>query len=179
LDEGYEKARKEAEKALELDPNLAEARAIMGWIKMTHDWDWTGANAAYERALELEPTNDDVILGAAWLAAALGRFDEAITLHRRAIEVDPLRVAAYISLGLHTLYAGRLKEVETAFTKALELNPQRTFAHLALGRIYLASSKQEEALAEIQKSRLRIGAGKGWHLLIMPAERRRKQMQLW
>ena len=52
----------------------------MGWIKMIYDWDWTGADAAFKRALELEPANADVVRGAATLAAALGRFDEAITL---------------------------------------------------------------------------------------------------
>ena len=65
VDEGYAKARKEAEKALELDPNLAEAHAQMGWIKMNYDWDWSGADAAYKRALELEPANADVVRGAA------------------------------------------------------------------------------------------------------------------
>ena len=79
----------------------------MGWIKRSYDWDWTGADAAYKRALELEPANADVVRGAAVLAATLGRFDEAITLDRRAIELDPLRVAAHTNLGFHAYYAGR------------------------------------------------------------------------
>ena len=98
VDEGYGKARKEAEKALELDPNLAEAHARMGWIKRAYDWDWTGADAAYRRALELEPSNADVVWGAAGLAATLGRFDKAFNLDRRAIELDPLQVRAHYSL---------------------------------------------------------------------------------
>lgn len=112
LDEGYRKARKEAEKALELDPNLAEAHARMGWIKRIYDWDWTGADAAYRQALELEPANADVVQGAAYLAGTLGRFDEAIALDRRAIELDPLKVQTHSNLGYHAYYAGRWEEAK-------------------------------------------------------------------
>jgi serine/threonine protein kinase len=53
--DGYEKARKEAERALQLDPNSAGGYITVGWIKRSYDWDWIGADAAYRRALELEP----------------------------------------------------------------------------------------------------------------------------
>jgi serine/threonine protein kinase/Tfp pilus assembly protein PilF len=151
VDEGYSKARKEAEKALELDPNLAEAHAQMGWITRSYDWDWIGADAAYKRALEREPGNADVVRGAGVLAATLGRFDEAIRLDRRAIELDPLRLEGHSHLGLDAYYAGRLDEGEAAFRKALDVNPQYPAAHYFLGGIYLARSKPEEALAEMQK----------------------------
>ena len=174
VDEGYVKARKEAEKALELDPNLAEAHAQMGWIKMNYDWDWTGADAAYKRALELEPANADVVRGAALLAATLGRFDEAITLDRRAIELDPLRVAAHYNLGIHAYYAGRWEEAEAAFRKALELNPQYPGAHMNLGRIYLAQSKPEEALAEMQKEPEPFWRGQGLALAYHAAGKKKE-----
>ena len=151
VDEGNRKARKEVEKALELDPNLAEAHGRMGWIKRTHDWDWSGADAAYRRAMDLEPANADVVLGAAVLARTLGHFDEAIRLCRRAIELDPLWTTSHNHLGIIAYYAGRWDEAEAAFRKALELNPQYPAAHMNLGRIYLARSKPEAALAEIQK----------------------------
>jgi serine/threonine protein kinase/Tfp pilus assembly protein PilF len=174
VDEGYAKARKEAEKALELDPNLAEAHARMGWIKMTYDWDWVGADAAYKRALQLEPGNADVVRGAASLAFTLGHFDEAIRLDRRAIELDPLRVAAHYNLGVHAYYAGRLDEAEATFRKALELNPQFPFAHFNLGRIYLARSKPDEALAEMQKEPQPVlraeGLGLAYHAAGMKSE---------
>jgi tetratricopeptide (TPR) repeat protein len=151
VEEGYGKALKEAERALELDPNLAEAHAAIGWIKRSYDWDWTGADAAFKRALELEPGNADVILGAAELAATLGHFDEAIRLDRRAIELDPLRVSAYSRLGLHASYGDRWQEAEAALRKVLELNPQYPGAHLRLGRLYLVQSKPEEAFDEMQR----------------------------
>jgi adenylate cyclase len=67
-EEGYRKAREAAERALALDPNLAEAHAAMGWIKASYEWDWAGADASYQRALALEPGNATVVRGAAALA---------------------------------------------------------------------------------------------------------------
>jgi len=84
--------RSEAEKALDLDPNMAEVYAQIGWVKTRYDWDWNGANAAFKRGLELNPANADVIPGAAALASTLGRLDEAIALDHKEIELDPLRV---------------------------------------------------------------------------------------
>jgi tetratricopeptide (TPR) repeat protein len=149
VDEGYGKARKEAEKALQLDQNLAEGYSCIGWIKKTYDWDWTGADAAYKKAMELEPTNADVVRGAASLAATLGRLDEAIALDRRAIALDPL--SNYHNLGVHTYYAGRYQEAEKAFRRSLEMHPELSSTHSALGRVYLAQSQLNEAFDEMQK----------------------------
>jgi eukaryotic-like serine/threonine-protein kinase len=151
VDEGFGKARKEVQKALELNPDLAEAYAQMGFIKMVHDWDWTGADAALQKALELEPANADVVRRAANLAGTLGRFDEAITLDRRAIELDPLRITTYNNLGVRAYYAGRFDQAEQALRKVLELNPQHPSTHSFLNQIYLAQSKLAEALAEMKK----------------------------
>ena len=151
VDEGYAKARREVQKALELDPNLAEAHASMGGIKTNYDWDWGGADVTFKRALELEPSNVAVLRGTASLAFTLGRFGEAIALNNTAIELDPLRVAAHTNLGFYLYYAGRWQEAEAAIRKALELNPQYPYAHCLLGRINLAQSKPEEALAEMEK----------------------------
>ena len=92
VNEGYREAREEVEKALKLDPNLAEAHAALGWIKSHYDWDWAGADASYKRAMELDPGNANVVRQAASLAATIGRFEEAMALDRRAAELDPLSV---------------------------------------------------------------------------------------
>jgi len=151
VEESYSKAKKEVQKALELDPNLAEAHAANAWILNGYDWDWAGADREYKRALELDPANADAVRGAAALAATLGRFDEAIALDRKCIELDPLRPATYNNLAIAAYRAGRFDEAEAAVRKAMDLNPQFPGLHRRLGFIYLAHSKNEEALAEIQK----------------------------
>jgi TolB-like protein/Tfp pilus assembly protein PilF len=153
VDRGYGEARAEVEKALALDPNLAEAYAALGWIRVAYEWDWSGANAAYEQALELEPANASVVRRAGALAGTLGHFEEAIELDRRAIDLDPLNVAVHNNLGLHALYAGHLGEAEAAFRKALDLNPDFPSAHAFLGRVELRRSKPTEALAEMDREK--------------------------
>jgi tetratricopeptide (TPR) repeat protein len=151
VDEGYAKAREDVNKALALDSNLPEAYATLGWIRVSYDWDWLGADAAYKRALKLEPGNATVMRRAAALAGTLGRFDEAVRLDRRAVELDPLSVSARNNLGLHELYAGRLDEAEAALRKALELNPDYPSAHMFLGRIDFRRSNPGAALQEMER----------------------------
>ncbi len=151
VDEGYSKAQQAAEKALALDDSLAEAHAVMGWIHTSHDWNWPAADASFKRALALEPGNASVVREAAFLVAAMGRFDEATALARRAVEMDPLNASTYLSLGIDAYYGGHLQEATAALNKALELNPERPLPHAFLGRIYLTQSRPREALAEMQR----------------------------
>ena len=150
-DEGYRKAREEVEKALRLDETLAVAHAEMGWIKRSYDWDWSGAEASFDRALKLEPGNATIVRGSAVVPSTLGRFDDAIKLTHRALELDPLSPLIYNNLGLQTYYAGRYEESIAAFKKALELNPELPEIHVYLCRVYLFQSRPTDGLAEIAK----------------------------
>jgi TolB-like protein/tetratricopeptide (TPR) repeat protein len=147
--EGYRNAREAIDHALMLDPDLGDAHSAMGEIKMLQDWDWSGAEVSYQRALKLEPGDAGVLRGAGSLARMLGRLDESIGLYRRAIEIDPL--FGRRNLGLALLYAGRLEESKAAYGKALELNPEMAVAHAMLCRIYLAQGRPQEALDEAEK----------------------------
>ncbi|HEY5036072.1 MAG TPA: tetratricopeptide repeat protein, partial [Chthoniobacterales bacterium] len=89
------KARAAAETALRLGPNLAEAHLANGWILEDVDFNFTGAETEYRRALKLAPQNPPVIQALATLMAELGRFDEAVALTQRAIALDPLGSAAH------------------------------------------------------------------------------------
>ena len=95
MEEGRRLAREAVERALSLNPNLAEAHAQMGRIKQQVDYDWAGANASFQRAVALEPGNPENIGFAAWSATILGRFDEALQLNRRAIDLDPLNADSW------------------------------------------------------------------------------------
>ena len=151
LDLGYAKARLEAQRALQLNPDFADAYAQMGWIKMSYDWDWPEANQYFKRALELEQGNVVAINGAANLAFTLGQFSEAIKLQRHSIEIDPLRVTGYYNLGSFAWYAGLPDESIAAFRKCLELNPQYPAPHTIIGIDYLDKGEPDSALAEVNK----------------------------
>ena len=152
FEQGYRQAMAAAEKALQLDPNLAEAHAAVGRIKRGYDWDWAGAQASFHKALALEPQNSVVLLGASSLEASLGNFEEAVALNRRAVEIDPLSVVAHLSLGMHAYYAGQQALAIDAFQKALAISPNAPEAHYLLGLVYLERNQPQQALAEFEKN---------------------------
>ncbi len=163
--EGYEKARKAVEHALELDPNLSEAHAALAFIHRAYDWDWVGADVSARRALELEPGNGAVILGAARVASGLGRLDEALDLTRRAAMSDPLNVAIHYRLARYAYFRGRFDEAVASFTKVLELNPEYPAAHEDLALVYLAQSRPEAALAEMKQEKRDLWQRYGFSLV--------------
>ncbi len=152
FEQGYRDGRTAAERALQLDPGLAEAHAAIGRIKRGYEWDWAGADVAFQKALALEPQNSVVLLGASSLQASLGHFDEAIALNRRAVEIDPLSVMAHVALGMHAYYAGQQELAIDAYQKALAISPDGPEAHYLLGLVYLVQTKPQQALAEFEKN---------------------------
>jgi serine/threonine-protein kinase len=152
-DEGYRNARKEIETALALDPGLGDAYDALGRIRMYHDWDWPGADAAFRRALELEPGNSSVISNNGKLARALGRSDEAAAFLRQAIRIDPLNDGAYHSAGVAFYYAGLRQEAVAAFRKALDLSQERPQTHSMLANVYLLEGQPQEALVEARQEK--------------------------
>jgi tetratricopeptide (TPR) repeat protein len=147
--EGWARAREAVERALSLEPDLAEGHAQMAGIRMYYDWDWRGAETSMRRALELARGNASVLRIAAVLAGNLGHVEEAIRLCRQAVEQDPLSAASYHNLGLHP--SGRLAEAEAAYRKALELAPQMTATRAYLSLILMAQGRDDEAMAEAQR----------------------------
>jgi TolB-like protein/DNA-binding winged helix-turn-helix (wHTH) protein/Flp pilus assembly protein TadD len=148
-EEGHRLAREAVERALALDPNLAEAHAQMGRLKQQVDFDWVGADASIQRAIALEPGGPDIVRLAAFSAGILGRLDEALPLHRRAVDLDPLNADSWEQLAETEFFMGQLNEAVADFKKALELNPDVVAAHMCLGQIYVMQGRQD-ALLEIE-----------------------------
>ena len=148
LQQGYRLARDAVQRALSIEPDLAEAHAGMGWILMHHEWNWMGAEASYRRALELAPGNPSALRGAGDLARNRGRLDEAVRLYEGSLERDPLSSATYRSLGYALHAADRLGEAEEAIRKSLDLAPQRVAAHSALAAVLFAEGRWDAALEE-------------------------------
>jgi tetratricopeptide (TPR) repeat protein len=139
------------ERALSLEPDLAEGHADLAFIQLSYDWDWRGAEASIRRAMDLAPGNA-LILGNAGLAAEiLGRLDQAIGLYRRAMEQDPLSIANYFNIGRALLATDRHLEAEAAYRKLLELAPQTSVVPAMLSLVLLAQGRGDEALAEAKR----------------------------
>jgi serine/threonine protein kinase/cytochrome c-type biogenesis protein CcmH/NrfG len=145
---GFDLSREATQKALELEPNLAEAHAQLGRIQLTHDWNFRDAQLSYRRALDLVPGSSSVLDGASVLAYKLGRLEEALELSRRVLAQDPLSAAFWHNLGLTSHAAGRLTESEQAFRRALELVPQRFVSNSLLALVLMDQGRVEDALAQ-------------------------------
>jgi TolB-like protein/Flp pilus assembly protein TadD len=150
-EEGYRVAREAVERALALNPNLAEAHTQVGRIKQQVDFDWTGADASYRRAVELEPGNPEVVRLAGFSAVILGRFDEALQLLRRAVDLDPLNAHSWGSLGETEFRGGKLDEAEADLKKAHELRPDDFSSSMLSSEIYVMQGRPQDALPEIER----------------------------
>jgi TolB-like protein len=149
-EEGHQLAREAIERALELNPNLAEAHTQMGRIKQQVDFDWVGADASFRRAVELEPADPETVRMAASSAEMLGRFDDALQLDRRAVELDPLNAESWEFRGETEFSMGQLDEAAADSKKAFELNPDVWPGPIALSQIYVVQGRPQNALPEIE-----------------------------
>ena len=115
--EFYAVSKAFAQKALDLDPETAEAYAALGTVKRIYNWDWAGAEGDFKRALKLNPNYARAHLGHALLLSCLGRSDEALVQIERAMEIDPL--SQDVKSGYLTILEGR-GEYAKALTQAQE-----------------------------------------------------------
>jgi TolB-like protein/DNA-binding winged helix-turn-helix (wHTH) protein len=149
-EEGFRLAREAVERALALNPNLAAAHDQMGRIKQQVDFDWAGADASYQRALDVEPGNPEAVSMAASSARLLGRFDEALRLNRRAVDLDPLNAGSWQILAETEFFMGQLNQAAADCKKALELNPDIWTGPILLSKIYVMQGRPEDALPKIE-----------------------------
>ncbi len=119
------KAKAAANKALTLDPELAEAYASLGLINRIHEWDWDGAERNFKRAIELNPNYANAHQWYAQLLAMVGRNDEALAEVQRAIVIDPLSP---------DIQGARLAVLESRGEYAEALALAREFADFDKGR---------------------------------------------
>jgi TolB-like protein/DNA-binding winged helix-turn-helix (wHTH) protein/cytochrome c-type biogenesis protein CcmH/NrfG len=150
-EEGHRLAREAVERALALNPNLAEAHVQTGRIKQQVDFDWAGADASFQRAVALDPGNPEVVRLAASSAAILGRLDEALRLNRRAVDLDPLNANSWESLAETKFFMGQLDQAAADFKKAIDLNPDLWNGHFFLSQIYVMQGRPQDALPEIER----------------------------
>lgn len=146
IDEGFKLSREATERALALEPELAEGHAQLGRIRAVYDWDLRGALAEYARALEFAPGSSTVMDGASVLEFKLGRFDQALELSRRVLTQDPLSSAVWHNLGLICHSAGLLAESEKAFRRALDLSPQRLVTSAMLAMVLADEGRAAESI---------------------------------
>jgi TolB-like protein/DNA-binding winged helix-turn-helix (wHTH) protein/Tfp pilus assembly protein PilF len=143
------KAMSTIRKALELDPESAEAHVLLGRLEQVQ-WQWSEAEAEYKRALELSPNNVAAHAELAQWLLCQGRTDEALTWAQRGRELDPLAVSGY-GIGWILISARRYDEAMRELRAALAVRPEDAGLLLNLGFALTAKGQPEEAIPALEK----------------------------
>ena len=149
--EAIRRARAAALRALELDEALVEAHALVAYLKFRFDWDWTGAEIEFKRALELNPGHAASRHSYAMFLASRGRFDEALHEMRRAQQLDPLSLVVATGIGRILHFAGRFDEALAQYRHAIQMDPTFGRVWFDLGLTLMAMRAYDEALQELKK----------------------------
>jgi len=150
LKESHPKARAAAEKALEIDGELAEAHTALAAVIADYYWDWAAAEKHFKQAIALNPNYPIARYWYSQQLARMGRLDESIEEAKRAQTLDPISSNANAHVGLAFYRARRYDEAIAQLQKALEINADALDAHIFLGFVYVQQGRSEEAIAEFQ-----------------------------
>jgi adenylate cyclase len=150
--EAIAKEKEFAQKALELDPELAEAHMSLA-LALVAAFDWRNGLKEFDRALELNPNLAFAYELQAWTVNGLGRFDEAIAKTRKAVELDPLNPFFQMSLSFYLYWARQYDDAIAQARKTLEMDPNSAISHVLLGLSFLKKGDTAGAIAELQKSK--------------------------
>jgi TolB-like protein/Flp pilus assembly protein TadD len=151
--EANTKVKEFAQKALALDPELAEARMSLA-LALVAAYDWRSGLKEFDRALELNPNLAFAYELQAWTLNGLGRFDEAIVKDRKAIELDPLNPFFQMALSFFLYWADQYDDAIAQARKTLEMDPNSAISHVLLGLSFLKKGDTASAIAELQKAKV-------------------------
>jgi len=144
--EVFPKAKALVSKALEIDETLAEAHTSLGFVLSRFDWDWTGAEREFRRAIELNPNYATAHQWFAMMLLELGRTSEAIQEIDKALELDPLSLIINTAAGAVYAHTGREDKAVEQAGKILDLDPTFGFAHEILVDVNERRGKYDEAV---------------------------------
>jgi len=146
------KARAAAQRAVELDGNLAEAHTALALIVQNYDWDWKTAEQEFRRAIELNPNYATAHQWYAEHLTWLGRFEEALRESERARQLDPLSLIIAADNGATLYYSRQYDRAIAKFRSVRELDP--TFPRTGVIRAaYVQKGLFNDAVEEIEKWR--------------------------
>jgi serine/threonine protein kinase/tetratricopeptide (TPR) repeat protein len=162
------RARAAAERALAIDPNLAEAHTALGFVWLSYDYDIGAAKRSFERAIALKPT---YVTARYWYASALiasNDVQQAIAMDEEAVRIEPLSLFANAHLGWMFLCAGQFEDAVSRLEQTLELDPNFLMARWLLGQTYIHLGRVVEGIRELERAN-EISGGASWMLATLGA----------
>jgi tetratricopeptide (TPR) repeat protein len=156
--DAYPKAKAASERALELDPNLAEAHMTLATAEHEYYWKWGEAETEFRRAIELNPNSSLAREGYAEFLMHAGRNEEAIREVGRAAELDPLSLGIRVLKALVYLFAGQYDLAAQDCERIIQLDPGSVPAYYFLGGIYAEQQRYQDAITQLEAA-LRFSDG--------------------
>ncbi len=149
--EASAEAKRAILKALQIDPELAEAHATLGLVHRNL-WEWRESEAEFKRSIQLKPNYASAHHWYSQCLRDLRRFNEALTEIRKAAALDPLSMVVGTNVGINLDSIGRKAEAIEQLRRTIELDPTFGPAHMFLGRVYVETGSSEAGLRELEKA---------------------------
>jgi serine/threonine protein kinase/pimeloyl-ACP methyl ester carboxylesterase/tetratricopeptide (TPR) repeat protein len=145
------KARENAQKALAIDEELAEAHTSLGYVLSGYDYDFVAAEREFKRALELNPNYATARQYYGELLTHRSRPEEAFAEFRRALEIEPLSLTINRMYGECLFFSRRYDESVAQLKKTVELDQNFARAHYSLSTAYQLKGNYSESVDEFAK----------------------------
>lgn len=153
---GIPNARAAALRAIELNDALAEPHAALAYGNAA-DWNWTAADAQFQRALELNPRYVVALYQYGFFLSMLGRQQEAVRFVRQALDLDPLSPIVLYRTGRVYFHGRQYDQAEEYFARIVELNPADPLGIYGLGLVNAARGRFDEAARYLDRQDLQRG----------------------
>lgn len=137
-----------ARRAVELDENLSEAHASLGFSLHAGNYEWSRAEHHLMRAIELNPSNANAYVWYALVMFTEGRFNEGLQYAQRSVEVDPLTPFNHHNIAWGLYFARRYDEAANAYQKVIADFPTYSFGYYGLSKIHRIQGETKAALRE-------------------------------
>ncbi len=148
----YNKSKIAADKAFQLNPNLADAHSALAIIAMFFEWNWQKAEEQFRLALELNPNDGDTYHYYGHYLSFIDRDEESIEAYNNALRFDPLSPYLRHCMGNAYIKKGEFRLAESSIKKALELQPETPFFYYTLGFLRERQDRLEEAILAWQNA---------------------------
>jgi len=146
----YGEARRAADMAVSLAPDLVETRMAVGLLAMNPDLDFRAAEKEFRRVLQSAPSDAAAKSALCLSLMAQGRLTEAEDACREALSLDPLLTTSWYNIGRVVVGMGRYKEAEELFHKGLEIQPHAARFHSYLVVLDILQNRAAQAMANVQ-----------------------------
>jgi tetratricopeptide (TPR) repeat protein len=151
--EGMPRARRSAQRALGIDPAIADAHAALMFVQWCPPRDWEGAERSFRRCVETDPRFVPAyVFHGAHMAFAHGRHEDASAACLRALEIDPLSALVFMAYANACVAGERYQDAVGYAGRGIEIEPQMWIVHRALAAALRMLGRLDESLAAAEQS---------------------------